>query len=283
MRLLSDVTSRFLTFGGPGGALGLALLAGVLIAALGASVIAPHDPLDIVGAPFLWPGEDWSLPLGTDMLGRDIFAGVVHGARISLQIGLLAGVVTTLAGLIVGASAGYFGGLVDQTLMRISELFQIMPALLFAIALVAVLGASTSTIVLGIAVTNWPQVARLVRAEALRVRAADFIQAARVMEFSNTHILMRHVLPNVLAPAVVMVSILAGNAILTESALSFLGLGNANVITWGGMIGAGREVLRTEWYMTAIPGAAIFLTVLGLSLFGNGLNDFLNPRSKAAP
>lgn len=282
MRLLSDVTSRFLTFGGPGGALGLALLAGVLIAALGASVIAPHDPLDIVGAPFLWPGEDWSLPLGTDMLGRDIFAGVVHGARISLQIGLLAGVVTTLAGLIVGASAGYFGGLVDQTLMRISELFQIMPALLFAIALVAVLGASTSTIVFGIAVTNWPQVARLVRAEALRVRAADFIQAARVMGFSNTHILARHVLPNVLAPAVVMVSILAGNAILTESALSFLGLGNSNVITWGGMIGAGREVLRTEWYMTAIPGAAIFLTVLGLSLFGNGLNDFLNPRSKAA-
>jgi peptide/nickel transport system permease protein len=282
MRALCAGAARFLTFGGLGGALGLALLASVLVAALGAPVIAPHDPLDIVGAPFLWPGEDWSLPLGTDMLGRDIFAGVVHGARISLQIGLLAGVVTTLAGLIVGASAGYFGGAVDQTLMRISELFQIMPALLFAIALVAVLGASTSTIVLGIAVTNWPQVARLVRAEALRVRAADLIQAARVMGLSNTHILLRHLLPNVLAPALVMVSILAGNAILTESALSFLGLGNANIITWGGMIGAGREVLRTEWYMTAIPGVAIFLTVLALSLVGNGLNDVLNPRSKAA-
>ena len=162
--------------------------------------------------------------------------------------------------------------------MRISELFQIMPALLFTIAIVAVLGASIGNIIFGIALTNWPQVARLVRAETLRVRSADFIQVAWVMGFSNLRILSRHVLPNVLAPAIVMVSILAGNAILTESALSFLGLGDPNLMTWGNMIGAGREVLYSEWYMTAIPGAAIFMTVLGLGLLGNGLNDFLNPQ-----
>jgi peptide/nickel transport system permease protein len=254
----------------------------VLVAAIGAPLFAPNDPLDIVGPPFIWPGQDPSLPLGTDMLGRDIYSGIIYGTRTALKIGLLAGVLTTLAGATIGASAGYFGGWVDNTLMRISELFQVMPALIFTITVVAVLGASTLNIVCAIAITNWPQVARLVRAETLRVRAADFVRAAQVMGFSDRYILTRHVLPNVIAPAVIMVSILAGNAILTESALSFLELGDPNVVTWGSMVDAGREVLRTEWYMTAIPGAAIFVTVLGLSLFGNALNDFLNPRRNVA-
>ncbi|MEQ1954855.1 ABC transporter permease [Mesorhizobium sp. CN2-181] len=272
---------RFLR-SGPAAVVGSVILLVVLGAAIGAPLLAPNDPLDIVSMPFVWPGDDATVPLGTDMLGRDIYSGIVHGARVSLEIGFLAGIVTTIVGLIIGAAAGYFGGWIDQTVMRISELFQIMPSLLLTIAIVAVMGSSISNIVFGIAVTGWPQVARLVRAETFRIRSGDFVQAARVMGFAHSRILFRHVLPNVLAPAVVMVSIVAGSAILTESALAFLGLGNPNLVTWGSMIGAGREVLRSEWYMTAIPGAAIFITVLGLSLVGNGLNGLLNPRRNVA-
>lgn len=267
--------------GGPSAFAGSVILAAVVGAAVAAPLLATNDPLDIAGMSFLWPGQEGSFILGTDMLGRDIFSGILYGARVSLQIGLLAGIAAAGLGLLLGAAAGYFGGWTEQVLMRFAELFQITPALLLTIAIVAVLGSSTTNIVIGIAITGWPQVARLVRAEALRVRTSDFVQAGKVMGFSSRHILLRHLLPNVAAPAVVMVSILAGNAILTESALSFLGLGDPNSITWGSMIGAGREVLRTDWYMTAIPGAAIFVTVLGLSLLGNGLNDFLNPRREA--
>lgn len=278
---MTGLACRFVR-SGPGAVVGAVILLAVLAAALGAPLLAPNDPLDIVSMPFVWPGDDPTVPLGTDMLGRDIYSGIIHGASVSLEIGFLAGIVTTIVGLILGAAAGYFGGWIDQTVMRISELFQIMPSLLLTIAIVSVLGPSTANIVFGIAVTGWPQVARLVRAETFRTRSGDFVQAARVMGFTHARILFRHVLPNVLAPAVVMVSIVAGSAILTESALAFLGLGNPNLVTWGSMIGAGREVLRSEWYMTAIPGAAIFLTVLSLSLVGNGLNDLLNPRRGTA-
>lgn len=257
---------------------GALLLAAIIVVALGAHVLSPYDPMDMVGTPFTWPFTDRAFPLGSDMMGRDIFSGIAYGARMSLAIGLFAGVIAAVAGTVVGVLAGYFGGWVDDILMRVTELFQTMPALLFSIVMVVVLRPSIQTIVASVALTTWPQVARLVRAEALRIRDAEFVQAAVVIGMHPLAIVFTHILPNALSPAVVMVSILAGNGILTEAVLSFLGLGDPNIVTWGSMIGSGREALQTAWYMTAIPGVAVLLTVLSLNLLGNGLNDWMNPR-----
>lgn len=259
---------------------GALLLLAILIVALCARHITSYDPMDMAGTPFLWPGADAGFPLGTDMMGRDMLSGIAYGARVSLEIGITAGVLAALAGMIVGAVAGFYGGFVDEALMRLTEFFQTMPALLFTIVMVVVVRPSVPTIVLSVALTSWPQVARLVRAEALRVSRTEYVQAARVIGMTRPHIVVTHVLPNVMTPAVVMISILAGNAILTEAVLSFLGLGDPNVVTWGSMIGLGRESLQTAWYMTAIPGGAVLVTVLSLNLLGNGLNDLANPRRR---
>jgi peptide/nickel transport system permease protein len=264
----------------PSLSVGTLMLLAVLVLAIGAPYLTHNDPLDMVGTPFAWPGSDPAFPLGTDMMGRDMFSGIAYGARVSLEIGVAAGLLATLAGLVIGAVAGFYGGLVDNLLMRLTELFQTMPALLFTIVLVVVLHPSVPTIVLGVALTNWPQVARLVRAEALRVSRMEFIEAAVVIGMTKRRIVFTHVLPNVATTAIVMLSILAGNAILTEAVLSFLGLGDPNVITWGSMIGSGREALQTAWYMTALPGGAVLLTVLALNLVGNGLNDLANPHRR---
>lgn len=262
--------------------IGALLLLAICVLAIGAPYFTHNDPLDMVGTPFSWPGADPAFPLGTDMMGRDMFSGIAYGARVSLEIGIAAGLLATLAGLLIGAVAGFYGGLVDDLLMRITELFQTMPALLFTIVMVVVLRPSVATIVLGVALTNWPQVARLVRAEALRVSRAEYVQAAIVTGMRRPRIVATHVLPNVATTAIVMISILAGNAILTEAVLSFLGLGDPNVITWGSMIGSGREALQTAWYMTALPGFAVLVTVLSLNLIGNGLNDLANPHRRRA-
>jgi len=264
----------------PSLSVGTLMLLAVLVLAIGAPYLTHNDPLDMVGTPFAWPGSDPAFPLGTDMMGRDMFSGIAYGARVSLEIGVAGGLLATFAGLVIGAVAGFYGGIVDNLLMRLTELFQTMPALLFTIVLVVVLHPSVPTIVLGVALTNWPQVARLVRAEALRVSRMEFIEAAVVIGMTKRRIVFTHVLPNVATTAIVMLSILAGNAILTEAVLSFLGLGDPNVITWGSMIGSGREALQTAWYMTALPGGAVLLTVLALNLVGNGLNDLANPHRR---
>ncbi|MFT4068094.1 ABC transporter permease [Paraburkholderia sp.] len=264
----------------PSLSVGVLLLAAICVLAIGAPYFTHNDPLDMVGTPFTWPRTDPAFPLGTDMMGRDMFSGIAYGARVSLEIGVAAGLLATLGGLLIGAVAGFYGGLVDDVLMRVAELFQTMPALLFTIVLVVVVQPSVMTIVLGVALTNWPQVARLVRADALRVGRAEFVQAATVIGMSRPRIVLTHVLPNVATSAIVMMSILAGNAILTEAVLSFLGLGDPNVITWGSMIGSGREALQTAWYMTALPGCAVLVTVLSLNLIGNGLNDLANPHRR---
>jgi peptide/nickel transport system permease protein len=251
----------------------------VLLAALLAGQIYPDDPMDMVARANLWPGVDPNYPLGTDMLGRDIAAGIVHAARVSLSIGFIAAGIAVLIGTLVGILSGYFGGVVDDALMRTTELFQTLPTFLFAIVLVVILSPSVWSITLAIGVTSWPQVARLVRAEAMRIRASDYVAAAQTFGRSHAGILLAHVLPNSLYPVVVVASILVANAVLTEASLSFLGLGDPRVVSWGSMIGAGREALRTGWYMTALPGLAVFVTVMGFALLGNGLNDLLNPRA----
>ncbi|MDO9711455.1 ABC transporter permease [Paracraurococcus lichenis] len=267
--------------GDPSVRTGVAMLSLALLTAAGAGWLFGEDPFAMVGRPFLWPGTDPRHPLGTDMFGRDILTGLAHGARVSLLVGLTAAGLSIGLGVAIGVTAGYFGGLVDHALMRLTEMFQTMPPLILVVALVAVLQPSIGSIVLAIGLTSWTQSARLVRAETLRVRDSEFVQAARVMGMGHGHIILAHVLHNVLTPVIVTGSILVGTAILTEVALSFLGLGDPNVMSWGSMIGAGRQVLRTAWYMTALPGLAIVLTVVAFTAIGNGLGHVLNPRGEA--
>lgn len=250
----------------------------ILAGAVAAPFLYPGDPLDMVAAPFIWPGTDPAYPLGTDMLGRDIAAGILHGARVSLLIGLVATLVSLVIGGTFGAVAGFYGGRADWALMRATELVQTIPPFLFALAIVAILQPSVPTIVIAIGLTAWPSLARLVRAEVLRLRNGDFVQASVSVGASHRRIILLEILPNALAPVIVSASILIASAILTESSLAFLGLGDPNVASWGGMVGAGREVLRTDWYIATLPGLAIVAAVLGLNLLGDGLNDLLDVR-----
>ncbi|WP_241754855.1 ABC transporter permease [Cupriavidus basilensis] len=255
----------------------LVLLTIVSMAAL-AGVLFPGDPLDMVGQPFLWPGADRAFPFGTDSLGRDVLAGIVHGARVSLLVGLAAASLSLLIGMLVGAVAGYFGHAADAVLSRLIELVQTVPSFLLVIVIVAIGSPSVTTIALAIGLASWPTVARLVRAEFRTLREADFVLAARSVGYRSSRIIVAEILPNALPPVIVTTSVMVASAILIESALSFLGMGDPNVVSWGSMIGAGREVLRSAWYLSALPGTAIILTVLALNLVGDALNDALNPR-----
>lgn len=259
---------------------GVVILLAVVAMALLAPVLYPGDPWDMVAEPFLAPGADRAYPLGSDMMGRDLAAGIFHGARVSLLIGLVATGVALVLGVTLGAVAGYFGGWVDNVLMRITELFQTIPAFLFAIVLVAIFKPNVATIVLAIGVVSWPPVARLTRGEFLSLRSREFVQACVAMGMGDLRIILLHCLPNALPPIIVTGSLMVATAILTEAGLAFLGLGDPNVMSWGTIIGAGREVLRTAWYVCTLPGVAILFTVLALNLVGEGLNDALNPRLK---
>jgi len=265
----------------PAGMAGLLLLLAVLLMALLAPFIYPGDPLDMVAQPFLWPGANPEFPLGTDSLGRNVAAGIVHGSQVSLQIGLSAAVVSLLIGTLMGALAGYFGGIVDDVLVHITEMFQTFPTFLLVVVLVAIGQPSVTLISLAIGVASWPTIARLVRAEFRSLRESDFVLAARSQGFSNVRIIFQEMLPNALPSIIVTTSVMVASAILIESALSFLGFGDPNRVSWGSMIGEGRESLRTAWYLAALPGTALVLTVLSLNLVGDALNDALNPRLRS--
>ncbi|OLL30982.1 ABC transporter permease [Burkholderia sp. SRS-W-2-2016] len=262
----------------PSALAGLVLLAAFIVLALAAGHLFPDDPLDMVAAPFEWPGSDPQYRLGTDSLGRDVAAGIAHGTRVSLLIGASAAGIGLVIGTLVGAIGGFFGGLVDDVLVRITELFQTVPSFLLVIVIVAIGHPSVTIIALAIGIASWPTVARIVRAEFRSLRRSDFVLAARSQGFGNTRIIFGEILPNALPPVIVTASVMVASAILIESSLSFLGMGDPNVVSWGAMIGAGRDSLRTAWYLTAVPGAAIVLAVLALNLLGDGLNDALNPR-----
>ena len=255
---------------------GLLLLALVIAAAFVAGITHPGDPFAIVAKPFLPPLGDY--PLGTDMLGRDLAAGILHGARTTLLVGFAATLIATGLGVSIGGLAGYFGGRVDTALMRFTEVFQTIPFFLFAILLVAVLGSSIGKIIFAIAVVSWPPMARLVRGEFMAMRSREFVQACVSLGMGHTRIIVLHILPNTLSAIVVTGSLMVATAILIESGLSFLGLSDPNVMSWGYIIGSGRSVLRTAWWICAAPGVAILLTVMAINLVGDGLNDALNPR-----
>jgi len=262
--------------------IGLSILLTVIGIALTADRLFPGDPQDMVGAPTLWPGQDPEFPLGTDSLGRDVASGLAHGARISLLVGISAAAIGLAIGTLIGAVSGYFGGWLDALLVRLTELFQTVPTFLLVIVIVAIGQPSASVIALAIGVAAWPTVARLVRAQFSSLREAEFIAAARSLGYGAPRIIFHEILPNALAPIIVIGSVMVANGILTEAGLSFLNMGDPNLISWGSMIGDGRPLLRTAWFLCALPGAAIALTVLALNMVGDGLNDLLNPRSGAA-
>jgi peptide/nickel transport system permease protein len=256
----------------------LAILLLVLTAALGAPLIFPGDPQDMSATPYLWPGQDWAHPLGSDLMGRDIATGLAHGARVSLIVGASSAALTLLIGVVFGTFAGYCGGWIDNLLMRLTDFFQIVPRFLLAIILVAVLQPSIWVVVLALGITSWVHTARVVRAEVLRLRNREYVQAGLAAGMSHARIVLRHILPNALTPIVVSTSIVVAGCILAESGLSFLGLGDPNAVSWGAMIGTGREAIRTGWYMIAIPGLAVMLTVWSLNILGDSLNQYFNPK-----
>jgi peptide/nickel transport system permease protein len=269
----SAFPGRFLR--NPSSVVGLVLLFAVILLTLLADVLFVEDPLSMIAEPFIRPGTDSAFPLGTDMLGRDIAAGIFHGARVSLLIGVVATMVSLVIGIGIGVVSGYYGGILRAVCMRLTELFQTVPPFLFALAVVAILRPSIASIVTAIGITSWAGLARLVRAEVLKMRHGDLVLVSMALGASDARIIFLHILPNILAPVVVSTSILVAGAILTESSLAFLGLGDPNVVSWGAMVGAGREVLRTDWYVATIPGIAIIISVLALNLLGDGLNDAL--------
>ena len=261
-----------------GALIGLLVLALIVAAAIAAPTLYPTSPWRMVSRPFMGPFMLDRFPLGTDALGRDVASGLMHGARVSLLIGLVSTLVALLIGVPLGAIAGYFGGVVDDLCMRFTELFQTVPSFALAIVIVAILQPSITSIVLAIALVSWPPVTRLVRGEVLSLRSRDYVQAAITVGQRTPRIIFGQVLPNTIAPIIVMASLMIASAILLESSLSFLGLGDPNLMTWGYMVGAGRTRLIDAWWISFFPGLAIFLAVLALNLVGEGLSDALNPR-----
>lgn len=261
----------------------IAAVAAVVLAILGlVALLGPMvydvDPFDMVGRPFQPPGgEPW---LGTDVSGRDILAGLIHGASVSLAVGLVSTLMATGVGIFFGALAGYYGGWWDEVLMRITDFFLTIPSFILAVVLVAIFSPTLTSVTLAIAVVSWPSVARLMRGEFLNHRSREYVQACRSMGMSDLKIIFVQILPNAIPPVVVVSSLMVATAILTESGLSFLGLSDPNVVSWGYMIGVARSSLRTAWWMVAIPGVTIVLTVLAINLVGEGINDALNPRLK---
>ena len=256
---------------------GLAVLLVVTMTAILGPTLYPGDPFAMVWAPFTPPGQEGYL-LGTDYLGRDLLSLLVHGARVSLTIGVAAAFVTVSIGITVGALAGFYRGVVEEALMRLTEFFQVLPTLLFSMVIVALFGASLPMITLAIGLVSWPAVARITRTEFLRIRELEYVTAARAGGVRNGALIFRVILPNALPPIIVQAALMVGSAILFEAGLSFLGLTDPNVASWGQIIGSNRQYILDASYTVTVPGVAIFITVLAISLVGDGLNDALNPK-----
>jgi peptide/nickel transport system permease protein len=255
------------------------VLAVIVLAAVFAEAIAPYGPNEQDITTRLRPPDLGAHVLGTDEVGRDILSRLIYGARISLLVGVIAVAVSCPVGVLVGIVAGYTGRRTDDVLMRITDVQLAIPTILLAIAVVAVLGPGLGNVILTLSVTGWTLYARLVRGETLAVRGRDFVQAARATGAGDFRIMLRHVLPNVLSPVIVVAVFAVATMVVLEATLSFLGLGvEPRTVTWGRMLNGGRLYLSTAWWLTAFPGLAIFATVLSVNLLGDHLRDWLDPR-----
>lgn len=260
----------------PAAAVGAIIMLVLIVTAVGADVIAPHDPFSTSTEAFRPPSAVHLF--GTDDLGRDVFSGVVHGARVSLLVGLVSALTATLIGVLVGGLAGYAGSLVDDVLMRLTEVFMVVPRFFLVLVVVSLFGGSIWLIVLVLGLTMWPSTARLLRSQVLSLRTRDYVVAARAIGVSEPGILIRHVLPAALPPVITQAALQVGGAILTEAGLSFLGLGDRNVMSWGIILNDAQQFVRQAWWISAFPGLAITLTVLAMNLVADGLNEAFDPR-----
>ena len=257
---------------------GLVLTLLLVIAALAAPLLATHDPNQQDTARRL-EAPSSEHPLGLDDLGRDVLSRIVYGARVSLRVGFSVVVIASLIGVTLGAIAGYFGGFVDSAIMRLCDILLAFPGILLAIALVAVLGPSLNNVVLALAIIGWVGYARLVRGQVLKVREMEYVTAARALGAKSPRVIVKHVLPNVINPVIVMATLGLAGAILAEASLSFLGLGvQPPTPSWGAMLTSGRRYLGLANHLAIFPGAAIMLAVMGLNFLGDGLIDALDPK-----
>jgi peptide/nickel transport system permease protein len=259
---------------------GLALVLGLFVVSIFAPWLAPYDPNLIDLKQVLMPPSP-SHYLGTDTLGRDVLSRIIFGARVSLKVGFVAVGLATLIGLFIGALAGYYGGWVDQGLMRLVDLMLCFPAFFLILAVIAVLEPSIWNIMVVIGLTGWMGIARLVRAEFLSLREREFVTAARALGAGDTRLILRHMLPNALAPVMVSATLGVAGAILTESALSFLGLGvQPPTPSWGNILTAGKDNIEIAWWLSVFPGLAILITVMSYNLLGEGIREAIDPRLK---
>lgn len=259
--------------------LGLAILIVLLFLAIAGPLLSPYVATSTsAGQPMAAPGLLHLM--GTDELGRDIFSRVLVGIRVSLLVGISAAVIATIVGITVGALAGFFSGWIDDVVMRVTEIFQVIPRFFLAVVLVAFFGASLVNIVLAISLLSWPELARIVRAEFLTLRSRQFVDAARVAGAGTATLVFVEILPNAIAPVIVNATLQVGQAMLLEAGLSYLGLGDPTQISLGLMLHQAQQIMRAAWWSTLFPGLFLALAVLSINLIGDGLNDVLSPRSR---
>lgn len=258
--------------------LGVFLLIVILFVSYVLPLFLDADKNQIVGDRHVPPASDSSFVFGTDYLGRDVGLVVIEGGSATLQVAGFAAILLVLLGASIGALAGYYGGWIDKLLMKITEFFQILPGLLFAIVVVSLFGASTVTIVLAISAISWPQVARQTRSELLKQKNLEYVKSARAIGASNARILLLTILPNILPVLIVQSTLTMGTAILFEAGLAFLGIGDPSELSWGFYVGLNRQYFLVNWWAVTLPGLMVFMTVLSLSLIGDGIQDAVNPK-----
>lgn len=274
MEVLRRITKHHLALAG------LVILAPMFLCAVFAPLISPHDPVE-PDLKNILAGPTWSHPFGTDTLGRDVFSRVIHGSRISLLVGFVAVGIATIIGVMIGAVSGYLGGIVDDLAMRFVDLMMCFPTFFLILAVIALLEPSIWNIMIVIGLTSWMGIARLVRAEILSIKEKEFVLAAKAMGLPKRKIIFGHVLPNALSPVYVVATLGIGGAILTESALSFLGIGvQPPTPSWGNILTQAKDNIEVAWWLSLYPGLAIFLTVMGYNLLGEGLRDVFDPRRR---
>ena len=255
---------------------GLFVLA-LIAVMLAAAVLSGPDPHAITPEVMLPPSTGHLL--GTDELGRDVLLSIVHGVKVSLCVGFAAALGATVIGILVGSTAGFYGGVIDLLFMRISEIFQVVPSFILAAVIVALSGPGLTQVVAVISLLAWPQVARLMRGEVMRIKQLEFVDAVRCLGVRESTILAAEIVPNALAPALAAGSLVVAQAILLEAALSFFGLSSVDIVSWGRMLNSGQRFLFNAWWLSVFPGAAIFVTVLAFNLLGDALGSALNPRT----
>ena len=261
----------------PGGVIGLSWVVFTAATARFAGTIAPGDPFDTSAGPALRPPSRAHV-FGTDNLGRDVFTGVVHGASTSMSVVFSVVLISSVIGIALGVMAGFRGGILDDLVMRVAEMFQVVPRFFLALLSISFFGPGLDKLILLLGLTSWPFLARVVRAETIGLKSRDYIQAAAALGATRSRILLRHLIPNVAPPVVVVIALFASRVIMLEAGLAFLGLGDPDRISWGSLANNAQDFLRLAWWMAVFPGLAIVMTVLGLNLLADALNGALRRR-----